>query len=256
LDGTSKTRSNCRFEEDIQEFIKKKKKGRTMALEQEQIQSICVDTLTSIQENEMSAAEKKPEFNEWFDWGIGVHRFLTQLLAEGFELVLILGPPGSGKSTGVKTLESGTNVLYNTDNKNPTWIGGRQEYGKKAAPIAPFHIIPASYDHIIEHVRALKSKGYLSKNPIAFISGHVENFKQGKEQRVRLKTLGKLANKMEVEGKLEVVLYSKVISDGAGVKYILETQNDGTNTGRSNEGMLPSIIPNDYKLVRDAIIAY
>lgn len=227
-----------------------------MALEQGQIKTICVDTLTTIQENQMSSAKKKPGFDEWYDWGTGVHHFLTQLQELGFTNVLIVGEPGVGKSSGMKTLDTESNVWYNADNKNPTWLGGGKEYGKKTSPRAPFHVIPKEYDTIIAHINALKSKGLLAEEPIAFVTGHVEGYKLGKEQRSRLKTLGKLANKMQVEGKLEVVLYAKAVKESGPVEYILETQNDGANTARSNEGMLPEVIKNDYKQVRDAILAY
>jgi hypothetical protein len=227
-----------------------------MALEKEQIKTICIDTLTSIQENEMSAAAKKPGFDEWYDWGVGIHHFQTQLQELGFTNILIIGEPGVGKSSGMKTLDSNSNVWYNADNKNPTWLGGSKEYGKKTEPIPPFHIIPKSYDTIIAHIKALKEKGYLAKDPIAFITGHAESYKLGKEARTRLKTLGKLANKMQIEGKLEIVLYAKAIKENGPVEYILETQNDGSNTARSNEGMLPEVMPNDYKVIRDAVAAY
>ena len=227
-----------------------------MALEKGQIKTVCIDTLTSIQENAMSAAQKKPGFDEWFDWGVEIHHFQTLLQELGFVNVLVIGDPGVGKSSGMKTLEPGSNIWYNADLKNPTWKGGKEEYGTKNNPKAPFHVLPKKYDTIIAHIKALKDKGYLADEPVAFIAGHVESYKLGKENRSRLKTLGKLANKMQIEGKLEIVLYAKAIKENGPVQYILETQNDGSNTARSNEEMLPEVIPNDYKLVRDAILNY
>jgi hypothetical protein len=70
----------------------------------------------------------------------------------GFELILVLGEPGTGKSSGMRTLHHNSNIWYNTDNKNPTWQGGR-EYGRKVAPRAPFHIIPSTYSEIIQHFK-------------------------------------------------------------------------------------------------------
>ena len=56
---------------------------------------------------------------------------MSDLQKLGFELIMVLGEPGTGKSTGMRTLEHDTNIWYNTDNKNPVWIGGKEEYGKK-----------------------------------------------------------------------------------------------------------------------------
>lgn len=217
------------------------------------IQTICIDTLTSIQENQYSADKKKPGHDQWRDYGISIHSFMTQLQNEGFDLVLILGDPGTGKSSGMRTLETGTNIWYNADNKNPTWIGGTKEYGKKATPRVPYHIIPKSYDAIILDIQNAKKHGVFVDNPVAFVMGHVETYKAGGDSKMRLKTLGKLANKMQIEGKLENVLYSKVeMSEGSSQpEFVLHTQNDGFNTARSNQGMLEGVIPNDYRLILD-----
>lgn len=228
-----------------------------MAEENKKIKSICIDTLTAIQENQYSADSKKPGHNEWFDYGISIHRFLTQLQELGFELVLILGEPGTGKSFGMKTLEPKTNIWYNADAKNPTWLGGSAEYGKKNTPKEPYHVVPNSYDDIINHLKAGIDVGMFEEQRVAFVTGHTETYKSGTETRVRLKTLGKLANKMQVEGKLEVVLYSKVEkTDGGERHFVFHTQNDGTNTARSNEGMLEDKIPNDYNLILNKLNEY
>jgi len=231
----------------MEEKVKKKK-----------IRTICIDTLTAIQENQYASDKKKPGHDKWFDYGITIFDFITRLQELGFETVLILGPPGTGKSTGMKMLTPGTNIWFNADNKNPTWKGGKLEYGKKDTPKAPYHVVPKDYNTIINHIKDLKKKGAFEEEKIAFITGHTETFKEGFESRVRLKTLGNLSNKMQIEGKLEMVLYTKVSKNEStgDTEFSLETQNSGTNTARSNEGMLEGIIKNDYQHIVDQILKY
>lgn len=163
-----------------------------------------------------------------------------------------------GKSTGVKNLKSKTNIWYNADKKNPVWKGGREEYGKKNNPTAPYHVLPNFYEDIITHIKSGMEKGMFEKNVVAFITGHTEVYKSGLETRVRLKTLGKLANKMQIESKLETVLYAKVEKDltTGENSYILHTQNDGLNTARSPEGMFEGVIKNDYNFILECIEKY
>lgn len=181
---------------------------------------------------------------------------MNELQKLGFELILILGNPGTGKSTGMRTLEHDSNIWYNADNKNPVWKGGREEYGTKNEPRSPYHIIPKSYAEIIKHIRGGQEKGMFCKNPVAFITAHVETYKEADEYRVRLKTLGSMATNMQLEGKLEAVLYTTVEVEDSKPVFYLETQNNGHNTARSPEEMLDPKIPNDYKLVLEKLRKY
>jgi len=215
-----------------------------------------VDTLTGIQNEMYMASVGKPSHDKWLDWGQGIWRLNTELQDLGFETVLVLGDPGTGKSTGMRTLGANTNIWYNADRKNPVWKGGRQEYGTKDAPRAPYHVVPRTYADIISHVRAGVDKGMFAPRRFAILTSHVEEYKQGSLVRYRLKTLGNLATKMQLEGKFETVLYSKVIREGAETQYVLETQNDGYNTVRSPQGLFEPVIPNDYGFVLDSLENY
>lgn len=219
------------------------------------ITTICVDTLTGIQNEEYMRDKKKAGHDKWKDYGMDIYTFIGDLQRRGFELVLILGEPGTGKSSGMRTLKPNTNIWYNADNKNPVWTGGIKEYGRKVSPRAPFHVVPTTYAEVINHIDEGLTRGMFDDVRYAFITGHVETFKSGVETMQRLKVLGNMATKMQLEGKLESVFYSQVERTGDGVGYILETQNNGYNTARSPQGLFEPKIENDYGFILDALMA-
>lgn len=220
------------------------------------VRSICVDTLTAIQTNEYMTDRKKPGHDQWKDYGQSIWTFMKDIQDLGFEIILVLGEPGTGKSSGMRTLPHNTNVWYNADNKNPVWEGGREEYGKKTAPRRPFHMIPKDYPDIIADIKDALAKGAFTEDKYAFITGHTETYKSGADTLERLKVLGKMATKMQLEGKTETVMYSKVEMDGGKPVYILETQNNGYNTARSHQNMFEGKIPNDYNFIIEKLSQY
>ena len=220
------------------------------------ISTVCIDTLTQIQENQFMLDKKKPGHDKWKDYSQDIYRFSIDLQNLGFEICLIVGPPGVGKSTGMRHLPPQSNIWYNADNKNPVWEGGRAEYGKKINPKEPYHIVPTSYKEIIDHIKAGLERGMFEEDRYAILTGHTETYKEGVETRVRLKTLGNLANKMQIEGKLETVFYANVEKDGDDLNYILETQNNGYNTARSPMGLFEGKIENDYNVVIEKLKNY
>jgi hypothetical protein len=220
------------------------------------IRSICVDTLTGIQTEEYMRDRVKPGHDKWKDYGQGIYTFIGDLQRRGFTLALILGEPGTGKSSGMRTLAPNTNIWYNADNKNPVWVGGNAEYGKKVAPRQPYHVIPTSYAEIIAHIDAGIAKGMFEDDRYAFITGHIETFKSGNETLQRLKVLGNMATKMQLEGKLESVFYSAVEKGANGLDFILETQNNGFNTARSPQELFEPKIPNDYGFILEKLMSY
>jgi len=224
--------------------------------EKPKIRSICIDTLTGIQNEMYMASIGKPTHDKWFDWGRGIWQLNTELQDLGFETILVLGDPGTGKSTGMRTLPAGTNIWYNADRKNPVWHGGRAEYGGKDSPRSPWHVVPRTYADITSHIRAGMGKGMFADRRFAVLTAHVEEYRQGGDVRYRLKTLGNMATKMQLEGKFETVLYSKVIREGSETKYVLETQNDGYNTVRSPQGLFEPVIDNDYDFVLNRLADY
>lgn len=226
-----------------------------MSEERKLIRSICVDTLTGIQNEEYMRDRKKPGHDKWKDYGQDIYTFIGDLQKLGFELILILGEPGTGKSSGMRTLEPDTNIWYNADNKNPVWIGGKEEYGKKNTPNRK-HQIPTTYKEVIDHIKiGLEHNGF-EEERFAFLTGHIETYKSGNETMQRLKVLGNMATKMQLEGKLESVFYSSVEKSSEGISYILETQNNGFNTARSPQGVFEGKIENDYGLILTKLMNY
>lgn len=159
-----------------------------------------------------------------------------------------------GKSSGMRTLLPNTNIWYNADNKNPVWTGGVQEYGKKNNPRPNYHMIPTTYHEIISHLQGGIAAGMFEQDRYAFITGHIETFKSGNETLQRLKVLGNMATKMQLEGKLETVLYGGVERVGQETNYFLDTQNNGYNTARSPMGMFEPRIDNDYQFILNKLI--
>lgn len=220
------------------------------------IRTICVDTLTGIMNEMFMTSSKKPTHDKWADWGKGVWQLISALQDRGFEIILILGEPGTGKSSGMRTLPSKTNVWFNADNKNPVWEGGKKEYGKKMNPIMPYHLVPKNYNDIISHIDEIESRGMFEEEKYAILTGHTEDYKTGNLVKRRLKILGNLGTKMQLEGRLETVLYSNVIKEGSETKYVLETENDGFNTARSPMNLFEPVIDNDYSMVINKLLEY
>jgi len=220
------------------------------------IRTITVDTLTGILDEMYMTSVKKPSHDSWKDWGQSVWRFNSILQDLGFEIILIYGVPGTGKSAGMRTLPHDTNIWFNADNKNPTWEGGKKEYGKKTNPRAPYHLIPKDYNSILNHIEQGLEKDMFEKERYAILTGHVETYKEGSDTKARLQIIGKLANKMMIERKFESVFYSRVIVENNKPRYVLDTQNNGYNTVRSFMNMFEPQIPNDYNFIIEKLMKY
>jgi hypothetical protein len=220
------------------------------------IRTVCIDTLTAIQNEEYMTSSRKPGHDQWADFGKGVWELISAIQDRGFTIILVLGEPGTGKSSGMRTLPKDTNIWINADNKNPVWVGGKEEYGKKFAPRKPYHIVPKTYADVINHIDLGLSKNMFEEERFCILTGHTEDYKSGNEYKKRLKLLGKVATKFQLEGRLETVLYSQVVKEGGEIKYLLETQNDGYNTARSPMGAFEPLIENDYNHIVETLINY
>jgi hypothetical protein len=111
------------------------------------------------------------------DMGKDIWQLISDLQDRGFEIVLVLGEPGTGKSTGMRTLPPNTNIWFNADNKNPVWEGGKEEYGKKVNPRMPYHLVPKSYGDVIRHIDEGLANGMFEEERYAILTGHTEDYK-------------------------------------------------------------------------------
>jgi hypothetical protein len=233
------------------------------------IKSIVVDTLNAIQNNQyMGMLDKRTMVtrDKWKDFGVDIYAFMIDDLQRlGFEVVLVLGYEGSGKSFGIKYLQPGTCMWYNADRKNPTFKNvefdgnkykAREVYGTKNKP-SNYMFIPKTYREITAHIESIQTAGLLAEKRVAFLIGHVEDYKSDGETRQRLKTLGGLASKMNIEGSVENCFYTKLNTVGDRVEFKLDTSNSGSNTARSLEDAFDArYIDNNFHLVYEAIVNY
>jgi hypothetical protein len=96
-----------------------------------------------------------------------------------------------------------------------------------------------------------------------FLLAHIEDYKSADNAdgitnvRQRLKVLGSMATKMNIEGSVVNTFYTYVTMEGTKPKFQLRTQNTGYNTGRSQEELFAEeTIPNNFQLILDALDAY
>lgn len=58
------------------------------------IRTICIDTLTGIQNEVYMLDQKKPNHDKWTDYGKSIWQLISDLQDLGFECIMILGEPG------------------------------------------------------------------------------------------------------------------------------------------------------------------
>lgn len=219
------------------------------------IKCIVIDTINGIQDAQYSAEKQKPNFDKWRDYGTSIYNHIKDLQKLGFEIFLVLGYEGSGKSFAMKNLEAGSCVWYNADDKNPTWAGGREIFGTKNAP-TQWQVKVSDYSHIVNDIKKRGSDSF-EKDRVAFLIGHVEDYKSGYDYRQRWKILGNQARNLSIEGLMENILYSEVNTEDNKRKYYFRVQGSGADTCHSVEGLFEGDrIPNDFKLILDKLANY
>lgn len=67
----------------------------------EKVRTICIDTLTGIQNEIYMRESKKPGYDQWADYGKDIWLLISDLQDLGFTLILILGEPGTGNNVGI-----------------------------------------------------------------------------------------------------------------------------------------------------------
>ena len=54
---------------------------------------------------------------------------------------------------------------------------------------------------------------------------------------------------MQLEGRLETVLYAEIIDSDSKKKYMLRTENKGLDTARAPMDLFPEYIESDYQIL-------
>lgn len=111
--------------------------------------------------------------------------------------------------------------------------------------------------HAWDVINAAKN---LRDNLKVFVLTHDETIQDGFQSKKKIKTVGKMLDeKVTLEGLFTVVLFTDIVKnkETGELEYIFITQNDGTTTGKSPDGMFKDIhISNDLAQVITAMDAY
>ncbi len=220
--------------------------------------ALVVDTLMALQNREyMGLLDKQTGLTRdtWRDFGVAIFAFIDELKLLGCELVLVLGEEGTGKSYGIKSLDPNATVWCHADNKPIAFKGGREMYSAEKKNL----FIPKNYDEIEKLAKTMVANKLYDDQPlVVFLLAHVAVYEgSDKKVRERLKVLGNMATKMNIEGSVVHCYYTYVTMVNNFPKYQLRTQNTGYNTGRSPEEMHKTLyIDNNFQIILDAIHKY
>lgn len=219
---------------------------------------VVLDTINQIQNNKyMDMLDKNTMItrDKWKDFGVEIYMLYHFCKELGVEIVQVLGYEGSGKSYGIKFLNPETTLWLHADAKPITFKGGRQAYSREKGNYTE----PNTYEKVEKFIKfANDNRVDKSKPLVVFILGHIEDFKsEDGIMRQRLKVLGNLATKLNIEGSLAHCYYTDISYVEDKPKYSLNTQNSGYNTARSLEELFETpLIPNNFQLVLEAIRKY
>lgn len=220
--------------------------------------TVVIDTINQAQNDLyiklLKDKKRGATFDDWRDFGVEIldlYAFIKSL--PNTIPIQILGYEATGKTVGGRFLNPEETAWLNVDKKPLTFVGGRKMYSREKKNYDE----PSSYADI---EKALTEIHKASKKPlVVFILGHIEDYKnKDNEMRQRLKILGKMANKHNIEGALSHCYYTHVddtlkLTDP--MRYQLRTIAN-KDTARSPMGMWESeVIPNNLQLIVDKVVA-
>lgn len=215
---------------------------------------IVIDTLTEIQANHYMTDRKSQNFDKWKNYAVDIWEHVEALRDRGFSLILVIGHPGSGKSSGMKTLDPAKTIWFNCDRKNPTWAGGFKQFGTTSNPKKGSHTTPKSYKEITDLLDLALKKDLFEEQRFAFLLAHVEEYKTSEESiKQRIKTLGAVTNNMLVSSKFEMIFFARSVFQNGEPSKTLETQSNGVHDAHTFEGLFPFEIKNDYAFIIEQI---
>lgn len=222
--------------------------------------TVVIDTINQIQNDlyvQLLNNKSKATFDDWKDFGIEILDLYSFIKSMPNTIpVQVLGYEGTGKTVGGSYLDPSETVWLNADKKPLTFFGARGMYPPDNSK--KNYKVVTGYDEVKLQLSAIANK---SKEPlIVFILGHLEDYKsENGSIRQRLKVLGKMATKHNIEGALSHTYYTHIdtlVDAMSPERYKLSTANSGSNTARSPQGYWDKMyIPNNYQLIVDKILA-
>lgn len=217
-----------------------------------------IDTVNQLMNDvHIDLMEKKnrgANYDEWRDFGVDIldlYNFIKSM--PNTIPIQVLGYEGTGKTVGGSFLDSKENYWLNIDKKPLTFTGAKKLYSRENLN----YKVITGYKECKETLGAIHSA---SKDPlIVFILGHIEDYKaKGDIIRQRLKVIGKLATKYNIEGALSHTYYTHVDEDKKHTdpeRYMLRTVSVN-DTARSPMGLWETeFIPNNFQLIVDKVLA-
>lgn len=222
-------------------------------------ESIVIDTLSQLQNDlylKLLKEKGRAGFDEWKDFGVEILDFYTFLRESDITIVQVLGYEGSGKTVGGSFLNPATNVWFNIDKKPLTF--GHKTYPKDSVfgkvNSKGNYIEVSDYGALKTNITAINSKS--NNRLVCFVLNHIEDYNTATGPRQRLKVLGKMATKHNIEGAVVHTYYTNFDVNRQGQdRYRLIPNGTGYNTARSPMGMFDEeeSIPNNFKLILDEI---
>ncbi len=225
--------------------------------------SIVVDGLNQLQVDQFFSAIKKPDFDDWMDFGKEMMQTLNvakNLDPEDIIPVLVLGKEGTGKTISMSFLDPNETYYINADKKAISWAGWKAKYKKGKLSEGGNYISDIqSYTDIRDLIEIIFND-YKKEGPlVVFFLGQIEDYKSvGSSVAQRFKVLGKVATKHNIEGSVIHTYYTKIDTGKLSTdksRYRFLTQNTGWNTGRSPMDYWETEdIPNNLQLIVDKIL--
>ncbi len=228
-------------------------------MSEKKYRSVIIDTINQVQNDlyvQLLNNKSKATFDDWKDFGVEIldlYSFIKSM--PNTVPVQILGYEGTGKTVGGSFLDPSETVWLNADKKPLTFIGARKKYPVDNS-LKNYKVV-TGYDEIKSQLTGISTK---AKEPlIVFVLGHLEDYKsEGGIIRQRLKVLGKMATKHNIEGALAHTYYTHIdnaVDVNSPERWKLSTANSGFNTARSPQGYWNSMyIPNNYQMIVDKIL--
>lgn len=225
--------------------------------------SIVIDTVNQLQSDEYMKQSKKPNFDEWMDFGKELYvtvAFCKELDPRDIVPILILGKEGTGKTVGASTLNSEETYYLNTDRKPLSFPGWRQKYKRGTINEGGnYRDDVTDYETVRKAISAVYNNRKEDGPFFVFILAHVEDVKTVNGLiGQKLKTLGKVATKQNIEGAVIHAYYtdidqSKPITDVS--RYRFRVNTSGLDTARSPMGYWKdAYIPNDFQMIINRVV--